>query len=358
MTFIMMYKNAQLLLSPSVATILHSYNCTAACEHCCFDSHPGIKKRLSLKQILKFIEEAATFKTMKLIVFSGGECFLLGKDLDVAIAFATKLNLMTRCVSNGYWAKDYKIGYERLSRLKEAGLKELNISTGDFHQKHVPQNHVINGTIAAANLGISIVVVIEMQKERKVTAANFTNDVRIQNLLRTDAGKLLKIVESPWMPMSAEEVIQQPKGNLVDRYNVHKRKGCKSILTTLVATPSEKMGICCGLSRELIPELNVALPENYSLQNTYYKNATDFVKIWLFVDGPERILAWAALKDPSIKWEGKFAHICHACLGLFKDEKVKKVIREHYQEKIDEVLLRYSLIAQSGKALSPELEAY
>jgi hypothetical protein len=347
--------NTQFLLSPSVATILHSYNCTAACENCCFGSHPGIKKRLSLKQILKFIEEASKFKTMKLIVFSGGECFLLGKDLDTAIAYASELKLMTRCVSNGYWAKDYNQAYDRLSRLKDAGLTELNISTGDFHQKYVPQDNVINGALAAANLGIEIVVVVELQKERRVTGEKIVSDQRITNLLMTDAGKCFKVVESPWMPMSHEDIIQQPKGTLVDRYNVHNRKGCKSILTTLVATPNEKLGICCGLSRELIPELNIDLSENYSLRSTYYKNASDFIKIWLFVEGPERMLAWAAIIDPSIKWEGKFAHICHACLALFKDEKVRKVIREHYHEKVDEVLLRYRLMTQSGKVLSPDL---
>jgi hypothetical protein len=43
------------------------------------------------------------------------------------------------------------------------------------------------------------------------------------------------------------------------------------------------------------------------------------MKIWLFVDGPERILAWAAGKDPRIEWENRYAHHYHACLTLFDD---------------------------------------
>lgn len=344
----------QLHITPTVATILHSYNCTAACQHCCFDSHPGIKQRLSLDQILHFIDEAAKFPSMKLIVFSGGECFLLGKELDIAVAHATEHKLATRCVTNGYWAKDYQHALERLATLKEAGLRELNISTGDYHQMHVPQANVVNGALAAVNLGIGMVIMVELQKERKVTADKLRQDERIANLIKTDAAKSFYIIESPWMPMSHSERIDQNKDSFINRYNVHQRKGCKSVLTTLVATPHNKLGICCGLSREKIPELNIDLPENFDLQKVYKKNSTDFIKIWLFVEGPERILAWAATKDPTILWEDRYAHNCHACLAMFQDEKVKTAIFDHYQEKVDEVLLRYALLAKSGQA-SPEL---
>jgi hypothetical protein len=70
----------------------------------------------------------------------------------------------------------------------------------------------------------------------------------------------------------------------------------------------------------------------------------DFLKIWIFVDGPEKILAWAATKDPSIKWENKYAHMCHACRDLYHNDKVRRTIREHHQEKIFDVYVRYWLL--------------
>jgi hypothetical protein len=30
----------------------------------------------------------------------------------------------------------------------------------------------------------------------------------------------------------------------------------------------------------------------------------DFLKVWLYTDGPDKILAWAASKNPYISWEG------------------------------------------------------
>jgi len=171
------------IITPKAVTILGSYNCTAACDNCCFDCHPGIKQKLTLNQIIKFIDEAKKFKTMKLLVFSGGECFLLGKDLVRAIEYGTKLGLFTRCVTNGYWAKSEVKAYERLKTIKAAGLKEINFSTGDFHQKYVPHDNIINGTIAALELGIPTVIMVELQKERKVNAIGIRTDKNLSKIL-------------------------------------------------------------------------------------------------------------------------------------------------------------------------------
>ena len=334
-----------MLVFPRSATILASYNCSAACEHCCFDSHPGIKTRLSLEEIIKFIDEANSFGTIKLIVFSGGECFLLGKELDIAIKHATGLGLATRCVTNGFWAISEQVAVGRMQKIKEAGLTEINFSTGDFHQKFVPQSNIINGVLASTGLGLPTLIMVELRKERTISFVGLAKDPRISELVRT---KRLQVIESPWMPMSLEEQVTQNSGNYVNKSNVHKRKGCSDILNNIVITPTGNMGACCGLTRELIPELNVKLyPEN-SLQFAYRQGTMDFMKIWLHVEGPEKILAWAASKNPDINWENRYSHHCHACLALYKDEKVREVIRSFYHEKLDEVLLKYSTMVRAG----------
>ena len=62
------------------------------------------------------------------------------------------------------------------------------------------------------------------------------------------------------------------------------------------------------------------------------------MKRWIRVEGPERILAWAADRDPSTEWEGMYAHHCQACLRLYKDEAVRTVIRDHHREKVADVV--------------------
>jgi hypothetical protein len=259
---------------------------------------------------------------------------------------------MTRCVSNAYWASTLEKAKRRLNTLYDAGLGELNVSTGDYHQSFVKEDNIINAAEAAISIGISsMVIVVELQKERRVTASTVSSNPRLVNLLADEEfAKKLKIIESPWMPNSHDEIIGQSPGLLLNRSTVMQRRGCDSILTTLVATPQpNKIGICCGLSLERFPEVNIDWKEGQSLQDLYDQCAQDFIKIWLYVDGPERILAWAGSIDSSINWEKRYAHHCHACLAVFNDSKTLTVIREHYHERVDDVLLRYAVMSRHSR---------
>jgi hypothetical protein len=338
-------------IHPHTLTVLGTYKCTAMCDNCCFGSNPRITQRLGLNEILSFIEEGSNYSSMQLVVFSGGECFLLGEDLVRAVEFASNKGLRTRCVTNGYWAKTLSHGRKRLQQLKNAGLSELNISTGDYHQQYVALETVIN----AAYLGVELeldytLIMVELQKERKFTIMDLLENPRIQTLAKNQGTAPFKIIESPWMPMNAEERINQPPDRLLNRENVHLRKGCNSVLSTIVVTPTKKLGLCCGLSRELIPELNADWNEGL-LPELLEQAGNDFIKIWLFVDGPERMLAWAASKNPQIDWEGRYAHHCHACLAVFDNPLVRQTIAENYRERVNDVLMRYSVLLREQELL-------
>ena len=89
----------------------------------------------------------------------------------------------------------------------------------------------------------------------------------------------------------------------------------------------------------ITPELNVARAEGDDfLMRAIEEAESDFLKIWIHYLGSEKVLAWAAEKNPAIKWEGRYAHNCQACLRIYKDPAVGEVIREHYQEMIGAVL--------------------
>ena len=61
---------------------------------------------MSLRSMRCYIDAAveAFGETLKVVVFTGGECFLLGLRLRLAIAYASHRGLSTRVVTNGYWA--------------------------------------------------------------------------------------------------------------------------------------------------------------------------------------------------------------------------------------------------------------
>ena len=338
-------------IHPKSLTILATYKCTAACENCCFGSNPSLTKRIGLEDILQFIEEAAVHPSLEVVAFSGGECFLLGDDLVKAVAFAHSKGLLTRVVTNGYWAKSMETGRRKLQALKDAGLSELNVSTGDYHQEWVPHETVVN----AVQLGVELeldhtLMVVEMQKTRRVSFNTIKEDPRIQALLAATDKAKFNIVESPWMPMDESEVIEQEGLTMLNSDSLHVKEGCHSIFTTVVVNPEREIGICCGLSREMIPELNMDWGGK-AVADLLEESCNDFMKIWLFVDGPEKILAWAASKNPNIDWENRYAHMCHACLAIYKSPEVRRTIAQHYRERVDDVLFRYNIKLRKQEAL-------
>lgn len=336
---------------PSTITILPTYNCTAACENCCFGSHPGIAERIPLARILDYIRQAAELGTVKLICFSGGECFTLGPELVIAIAKATELGIATRCVTNGYWATSEEQARTVLDPLSRAGLREINISTGDFHERYVPTKRVVSGALAAVKTGMRTAVVVESRKHRAFTAERLMADSRLGEIL---GHPLFRLIESPWMSMDPDEQVEQDRSHLTSRLNLHLKRGCDSVLGTVVVTPSEQLGACCGLTREHIPEMHVGSLRERPLRELYDEASSDLMKMWLAVEGPERILAWAAEKDPGIEWEYRFCHRCDACRALYDDPKVRAVIRNHHHEKQHDIALAFSLLDGPDLSVSPQ----
>jgi hypothetical protein len=154
------------------------------------------------------------------------------------------------------------------------------------------------------------------------------------------------------MPLSPEEAADYPDGATIDSSNLFGRGGCDSVLSTTTVQADGTIGACCGISLRLIPELQLGHVSEVSINQADQLAQRDFLKRWIRVDGPERILAWAATIDPEIRWEGLYSHRCQACLRLYSDARVRRVIREHYREKAADVLFAEWLL----HAYTPDAE--
>jgi MoaA/NifB/PqqE/SkfB family radical SAM enzyme len=78
----------QLIIPPKTLALAATYRCTATCKNCCFGCSPEMKKRLSLIEMKRYVDQAVTFygDSLKVLVITGGECFLLKDDLAKIIA--------------------------------------------------------------------------------------------------------------------------------------------------------------------------------------------------------------------------------------------------------------------------------
>lgn len=317
-----------------------TYRCTASCFQCGTLSSPQDKNVLDEASILGAVDQAAD-AGYSLVVFTGGEATLEETLTLGGIRRARSLGLATRLVTNAWWADDLAKATSTLSVYQEAGLQEINFSTGDHHAKFVPVENVVFAVAAALDRDfLSVAVMIELAGERLIDEDTFTSHPLFLELVSSAQLRRLEIVESPWMSVHANRVLSYPPGTATTRDNLATRGGCDSVLSTTTVQADGRIGACCGLGMRIIPELQVGRIETTSLRDADRVAADDFLKRWIRVDGPEKILAWASTKDSSIEWEGQYAHRCQACLRIYKDPAVREVLRDHHLEQVANVVER------------------
>jgi len=318
-------------------SVMPTYACPAQCKHCGTLSSPRDPNNISLETMLSAIDQARELGFLN-IVFTGGEPTLRWADLVEAIRHANRLQLPVRLVTNAHWAGDEGKADHHLGQLVDAGLKEINYSTGDEHVRFIPLDNVINGIVSALKHSLTLAVMIELRETRKVTKELLLAHPKISHLSEQDRARI-KVIESPWMPLKPSEIERYPEGTAVNSNNLASTGGCDSVLQTYVIQADGRIGACCGLGMRITPELNVGVSSGDSfLQDAIHEAESDLLKILLHYKGPEKLLAWASMKNPEIVWENLYAHKCQACQRIYKDPQVGSVIRQHYHELISGVL--------------------
>ncbi|MEB0141092.1 MULTISPECIES: radical SAM protein [unclassified Undibacterium] len=321
---------------PDTLTILTTYRCNAECRQCCFESNPKIEKRLSLDVINKRIEEAyRTFPALKLIVFSGGETFLLKDDLYSAIKYANSLGLMTRCVTNGFWGKTIGTAKRTVQKLVASGINEINISTGSDHQKWVPFESIENAAQVLVESGVFTLVTVERDSEKSNCYERAANSVVLKKLLQ-DKPLLFTLQCNSWMPFHDD---YEQRGAPI---GIDVPDGCSQIFHNLVVTPHDQLAACCGLTFEHIPEMKLGTLGEKTMDKMFNEALDDFLKIWIHLDGPTKIMK--KLFDEEVD-EGlsQVHHICQACAIMHLHTRVRETLKARYTEFLPDVLSRFSL---------------
>jgi hypothetical protein len=246
----------------------------------------------------------------RLVVFTGGEPTLAPEHLQAGIALARSLGMRTRMVSNCWWADSDAAARDQLEGLIRAGLQELNASTGDQHVRFVPIENVLRAIGAALDLEFeAVALMIEVVKDRIVTRQSVESHPLFAARVEGRSPRF-SIVESPWMPLSPSRVSQYEPDVATNRANLASRTGCDSVLATTTIQADGRIAACCGLGMRLVPELQIGRVGETSLADADAAAGDDFLKRWIRVEGPEKILAWASTIDPSIDWEDMYAHRC------------------------------------------------
>lgn len=331
-------------LSPSTLTIITTYRCNAACKECCFECKPTVKGRLSLAEIKDYIKQAfLAYSNLELVVFTGGECFLLRDDLFSSIKYASDLGLITRCVTNGFWGKDLTSAEEIGRKLVWSGLTEINFSTGVDHLEWVPLSSVANASLVAVNSGIKTLVTVEKDS---VESRCFEEVQKNKTITKLSQSSLFGIQSNTWMPFHSDF----KQRNDITRSKVHLKTGCTQLFNNSVVTPHNLLAACCGLTIEHIPEMKLGDLHQYSIRELYKSQFEDFLKIWIHTDGPYNIIEKLMGAGYLEKKYGHINHSCQACVYLHQDPNIISKLESEFQHHLSSVIGKLYLKENIRKA--------
>jgi organic radical activating enzyme len=293
--------------------VMPTFQCTAECAHCGTISSPRDETWLPLEQALASIDQAAELGYAG-VVFTGGEPTLATDSLLEAMRHAASRRLPVRLVTNAHWAVDEVIAESLLFEWMCAGLCQLNVSTGDRHARFVPLESVARAIAAADRLQLPATVLVESGGPADITAS----------LVRERLAESVTVAEWRWSALTAFPA-SRPDG-AVNRANLHNCTGCESMFTNITVQANGTISPCCGLGIRLLPELQSGHVGVDTLAGAERRAREDPLKQRIRAEGPERILAWAAERDPRIQWEDLYAHRCQACIRLHRDPLVRAAL--------------------------------
>lgn len=264
-------KKIEYKFDPFGMSLVVTDKCTAACKSCCFHCSPKGTDKMTLKEAKSYIKNAVeSFDSLSLLIITGGEPFLLGLNvLEELLKYAKSFNLITRIVTNGYWAKSLNKANEVLERLVCAGLDELNLSTGDEHQAFVNINNIVYAAIESVKLNLTTVINVESHLN-----SNFNSDSLFEIELFNDFFKQnknsekLKIMSGLWSDLGKADIGIEHDPELL-KITQENKKGCDSIFKTFAVFPDGKMTSCCGLTVKEIKELHLGNMNSHTAKDLY-----------------------------------------------------------------------------------------
>lgn len=323
--------------------IMPTFQCTAACRSCCMGSHPREQTRLPLEQMDAAITQAADCGYQE-VVFSGGEATLAAENLIAAMRRVQAHGLTCRLMSNAHWARTPAEAERLVDCLVACGLAHLTVSTGDEHARFVPLTSVMTAVAAAAARRLPVSILVETALGRTITTATLAARPDLQAIRERDPDASIDLHEGVWAPISPYQYGRYPDGWAFDHHHSEVGRGCQELFSTMTVQANGVLSACCGIGIRRVPDLALGTIRDTTLAESEQQARQRFLLRWLRTHGPQSILAWASTHDSSIAWSGLYAHRCQACMRVFRDLRVTRLISDRGAEMAAEIAFIESVL--------------
>jgi sulfatase maturation enzyme AslB (radical SAM superfamily) len=210
---------------------------------------------MTLDEMIHLTQQADELNCHNVILTGGEPTLLKHEELLTYFQFVKKQTKIKyiRIVTNGHWAKSYDKAYNVLKEWKEAGLDELNVSCGEYHQEFIPIERIIHAFNAANDLEyMTVLLAGEFIKGKQATITPYDFEQRLgRRIIQStelspfvhcsvgfdchsvlNVGRGLENVLSEFIPATPCERI---------------KSNCDHLISTLAFQPNGRVDACCGV---------------------------------------------------------------------------------------------------------------
>jgi len=311
--------------------------CPIHCDFCGLNCDPKNSNVLDFQWMKSKIDDVYAWGILEQVIFTGGEPMLLGDTIVELIEYCSKKKLLTRIVSNAFWAKTSKKTKLIIKSLKRAGLTEINFSVDDFHQEYIPMANIKYAVDACVEYELPVLIAHKEMPNTKISKEYIEAKLgrKLPFFKRDDHEKHPVVISSGWtVPIGkgSKNITEKEwkPHNWKDHVDNWKHP-CKSVLEQLVLTHDKKLSICCGIIQPHIKEIVFDIEEGH-LAETIEQANSDLLTNWLSLEGPYGIMKFIKKKDPSIIFNDYYVQACHLCNDIFSRTETRKILEDHLDE--------------------------
>lgn len=299
-------------------TLIITNQCPLQCGHCGPRSGPWASGSMNLEVIVAALDEARA-RDCQVINFSGGEPLILGNKLVKMIQAATERGLLTRVSTSAYWSKTSQAANQRLKPLAEAGLRQLFISSSDFHRTFVPVSNIIEATRAARNYEIEVYLVLSTSRTSLTCGRSLAEEFEAAGV------DVPWVIESPIIRfgraednIDASELVLQPIMNFAGP--------CRSLTEhPTIRSDGQVTGCAVVFGQECAP-LAFGQISREPLTDVLDRMDANPLAKWIHTVGVVELKSLIEATS-SLRFDEKYVNVCHLCGDMLGNPEVPVVLQ-------------------------------
>jgi hypothetical protein len=283
---------------------------------------------MRIEDARRWIMDAARIPIIKHVNFTGGEPFLFQDEHAELFALCRSLGFGTRVVTNGFWAPTVDAGLKVLSRMKEAGLSELNFSADIFHLEFLAPKTLRNALECARQLDyMRIVSFVTNSEEDPLDQFSALYGIPRSELTALIPSKIMPLVMNPETRAEVKSKILVYAGGLIGLgraadypddlqwFHVDRLSsgGCPEVVNKPVIYPDGDLQACCCAGGKMSP-FTIGNLHRESLEvvlgNMLKRSQFQFIN----TEGPKALFDLVTTVRPDLPRANHYTSICEMCV--------------------------------------------